>query len=342
VAARCLGYLGQTLLQNNDGEGALKYLKAGLTSLLAAEHPSPTEVAGALSMIGHGEYLQGRNDLAVQYYERSLAEMARSGRDHDPLAAIILSHFGIVSSNAGDPRHALELYDRVRGIFAQNGIDANTHPTYSYNRARTLEQVGRYRDARELYTTCAAASDAQHAPLARVYCLLGLASTSRELGEVSAAAAYLNEATTLAGTPLAPDYPAAPRMQIIRGLIAIKQDRLQDARVCFDSVINNSKAAHINGDALRARAELNLREGRLPEAETDARRMLTLAQEAQGSLPHSDRTGIAWLVLGDVLAKKGDMAGANKAFAAAVDNMSVTVDAGHPGLLRAQKLVHAL
>ncbi len=338
-SARCLGYLGQTLLQNNDGEQALQYLKAGLQSLMQVEHPSPPEVASALAMIGHGEYLQGRNDIAVQYYEKSMAEMARSGRDHEWLAATILGHWGIVASNAGDPRHAIELYDRVQSIYAQNGINANSRPTYSYNRARTLEQVGRFREAQELYSTCASASDAQHAPLARVYCLLGLASASRELGDLNAAVGYLNEASTLAGTPLAPDYPAAPRMQIIRGRIAMKQGRLQEARACFDSVIENSKAAHINGDALRARAELNLQEGKLPAAEADARRMLTLAQEAQGSLPHSDRTGIAWLVLGEVLTKEGNTADARKAFTAAVDNMSDTVDPAHPSLVQARALL---
>jgi tetratricopeptide (TPR) repeat protein len=172
-----------------------------------------------------------------------------------------------------------------------------------------------------------------------VYCLLGLASASRELGDLSAAVGYLNEASTLAGTPLAPDYPAAPRMQIIRGRIAMKQGRLQEARACFDSVIENSKAAHINGDALRARAELNLQEGKLPAAEADARRMLTLAQEAQGSLPHSDRTGIAWLVLGEVLTKGGNTAGARKAFNAAIDNMSDTVDPAHPSLVQARAVL---
>jgi len=338
-SARCLGYLGQTLLQNNDGEQALQYLKGGLQSLMQVEHPSPPEVASALAMIGHGEYLQGRNDIAVQYYEKSMAEMARSGRDHEWLAATILGHWGIVASNAGDPRHAIELYDRVQSIYAQNGINANSRPTYSYNRARTLEQVGRFHEAQELYSTCASASDAQHAPLARVYCLLGLASASRELGDLNAAVGYLNEASTLAGTPLAPDYPAAPRMQIIRGRIAMKQGRLQEARACFDSVIENSKAAHINGDALRARAELNLQEGKLRAAEADARRMLTLAQEAQGSLPHSDRTGIAWLVLGEVLTKEGNTADARKAFTVAVDNMSDTVDPAHPSLVQARALL---
>jgi hypothetical protein len=60
LAARCLGYMGQTLLQNNDGEEALKYLKLGLDELRKEDHPSAQQLATALSMIGHGEYLQGQ------------------------------------------------------------------------------------------------------------------------------------------------------------------------------------------------------------------------------------------------------------------------------------------
>jgi hypothetical protein len=74
----------------------------------------------------------------------------------------------------------------------------------------------------------------------------------------------------------------------------------------------------------------------LEAAEKDARQTLALAQEAQGGLPHSDRTGLAWLILGEVLEKRGDAAGAAEAFDAAVENLSHTVDADHPMLLRAR------
>ncbi len=47
----------------------------------------------------------------------------------------------------------------------------------------------------------------------------------------------------------------------------------------------------------------------------------------------------AWLVLGEVLTQEGDQAGARKAFTAAVDNMSDTVDPSHPGLTRARELL---
>jgi hypothetical protein len=92
--------------------------------------------------------------------------------------------------------------------------------------------------------------------------------------------------------------------------------------------------------ALVPRAQLNLTEGRLTEAEADARRALTLAQNAQGGVPYSNRTGLSWLVLGRVLAKKGDRAGSSQALRAALENLSNTVDADHPMLLLARQLAH--
>jgi hypothetical protein len=66
--------------------------------------------------------------------------------------------------------------------------------------------------------------------------------------------------------------------------------------------------------------------------------MLKLAQQAQGGLPHSDRTGMAWLMLAQVFAKQGDAAAARNAVQAVLDNLSSTVDDGHPVLLEARQL----
>ncbi len=81
-----------------------------------------------------------------------------------------------------------------------------------------------------------------------------------------------------------------------------------------------------------------MREGKLPAAEADVRRVLSIVQAAQGGIPYSNRTGLAWLMLGRVLAKEGDASHAREAFAAAVSNLSNTVDADHPMLMQARLL----
>jgi hypothetical protein len=75
-----------------------------------------------------------------------------------------------------------------------------------------------------------------------------------------------------------------------------------------------------------------------PNALELARRALELAQTAQGSAPYSNRTGLAWLMLGRILKAKGDEVGGRQALQAAVDNLSNTVDADNPQLLLARHL----
>jgi hypothetical protein len=65
---------------------------------------------------------------------------------------------------------------------------------------------------------------------------------------------------------------------------------------------------------------------------------LSLAQNAQGGVAYSNRTGLSWLILGRVLAKKGDTAGSRQALRSALEHLANTVDANHPMLLLAHQL----
>jgi hypothetical protein len=55
-------------------------------------------------------------------------------------------------------------------------------------------------------------------------------------------------------------------------------------------------------------------------------------------LPYSQRAGRASLLLGRALQRLGKSAEANEAFAAAVSNLSNTVDESHPALIEAREL----
>jgi eukaryotic-like serine/threonine-protein kinase len=90
--------------------------------------------------------------------------------------------------------------------------------------------------------------------------------------------------------------------------------------------------------ALLIRGELNLEENKLPAALEDARRALTLAQQARGGAPYSSRVGQASLLIARVLGRQGNSAQAKQAAQTAVDNLSRTVDAGHPWLKEARHL----
>ena len=334
----CLDYLTQTSLQGSDVQNALKYGRLALQRLPEAGHPSPMVQAGLLANIGYAEHLDGHNDRANKYYAQSLALFARAGRDHGSEAVSTRNGWALVVQGAGNPKQALELYEQILHLIAQYHLDPAPRPSILYNRARTLEFLGRLREARAGYTECAALAEDAHTPMPRVYCLLGLASVSQAEGDLAAAERFLAAASAIAGDPIPPGFPAAARLQTLRGVIAMSEGHLAQARASLDAVTANSKTAQVTHEALRTRAELNLREGKLAAAEADARQALAVAEQAQGGLPYSDRTGLAWMVLGQVLATRGEAPGAAKAFQAALENLSHTVDPDHPMLLRAQLL----
>ena len=118
----------------------------------------------------------------------------------------------------------------------------------------------------------------------------------------------------------------------------MRQGRLAAARTDLDAAISTGTNLYWKGRALLIRSQTNLTDNRLEAAAADARLALSMAQSAQGSTPYSNRTGLAWLMLGRVLAKRGNGNDARSAFLSAVDNLSNTVDADHPQLVLARQL----
>lgn len=335
-AAECLSYRSTVAQIESDADGAVKYGKLALQRLQAAPSPSAVMEAEILAAIGDGERLAGHSAVAEEYFRQSLQQYARAGRAHGPDATAIRNNLAVVYDATGTPRHALELYDDILGTAAQT--DPSALPVVIVgNRARALELIGRFEQSRDGYNRCIELSVKGELPQMHLHCLTGLAWVNRELGDVKLSDRALHEACELAKT-LSPVGPHQVALNVARGRIALANNQLAKARASLDAVLRDGNTVFFQMAALVPLAELNLLEGRLAEAEADARRALSLAENAQGGVPYSNRTGLSWLVLGRVLAMKGDVAGSQEALRAALDNLSNTVDADHPLLLLAREL----
>jgi serine/threonine-protein kinase len=334
-AAECLNHLSQLAADDGDAANALKYANLALQRLHQTGQPLPAQEAQLLADLAYAEYLSGHNAVAGRVYEQALAQITRVGRDHGIDAIAILNNWALVLSGAGDPKRALELNDQALRISAQNGPDAPL-PSVLYNRGRFLESAGRYRESRETFLQCLAQPGSKETPATNLGCLIGLASVSYELGDRASANNSVASATALMSASAPPG--AEARLRSVRGSIALAEGRLEQARADLDAAIAECKNTFYLMNFLRTRAELNLSANKLAEAEADARRSLSLALASQGGIPHSNNTGLASLILGRVLIKRADVAGARSAFAAAVENLSNTVAADHPMLLLARRL----
>jgi serine/threonine protein kinase len=277
-----------------------------------AVNPSAAVEAGILAAIGDGE--------------------------RGPDATVIRNNLAIVYDATGNPKHALQLYDGILQMAAQTDPAALPALVILSNRARALELIGRYGESRDAYNRCIQLALKGELANMRLHCLTGLAWVARELDDVELADRCLREASELART-LVPGSELIT-LKIARGRIALANNQLAEARANLNAAIADGNTVFYQMSALVPRAELNLNEGRLAEAEADARRALSLAENAQGGVAYSNRTGLSWLVLGRVLAKKGDTDGARQALRSALEHLSNTVDADHPMLLLARQLAH--
>ena len=321
-------------LQGDDPVKALQVGNLALARLYEAAPPAPGTAAVFLANLGFAAFLNSRNDLAEQYYERALAQYKRSGRDRGPVALSVRHNWAMVSDGAGNPKRGLELYDELVRIGAEQEPN-EPRPILLYNRARELENLGRFSESRETYQKCLAHAERTQAPLNKINCFVGLGTLAHELGDFVSAERYADSLAEVIGA--SPPPGARGKLQYLRGQIALAKGRLEEARRNLDTLLAENNNVYTTMAVLRTRAELNLTEGKMAAAEADARRALSLAQAAQGRMPHSNRSGLAYLILGRVLAKQGRAAQANSAFHAAAEHLSSTVDADHPMLVLARQ-----
>jgi serine/threonine protein kinase len=338
-SAMCLIELSRIAQASGDGPNALKYGELALQRLRqGTPHPPVALEADYLADIGDAQYLSGQNDAAGRFYAQSLAKLTRAGLDRALDSLAIRNNWALVSSGAGNPRLALELLDETLRLAAENEPDAPPEPTFLYNRATLLEDLGRYRESRDAYLRCAAESGRMGVAGSTARCFAGLASVSHELADQVSASTYLAAAAANIDPGASPNSTALIRLRTVKGSIALTAGHLQEARADLDAAIATSKHVYRTMRAVLIRAEVNLNDGMVAAAEVDARGVLGFARTAQGSAPYSNFTGLSWLMLGRVLKREGDLVGARKAFQAAIENLSNTVDADHPKLLLARQL----
>ncbi|MBS0420371.1 MAG: protein kinase [Proteobacteria bacterium] len=336
--AECLTYRSTVAQLESDPPGAIRYAREALERLRAAPSASAAMEAGILGAIADAERFSGHIAAAEDYFRQSLQQYSRSGREYGPDATLIRNNLALAYDATGNPKHALQLFNEILDSAARHQAGALPIAMVA-NRARTLELIGRFDEAKSGYDHCIELSVRGEQPIMRLLCLAGMAWLLRETGDIKAAEHYLREAGELARTATPAAGPHQTLLKIARGRIALANNQLSTARTCLDAALAEGNTVFFQMTALIPRSELNLREGQLVEAEADARKALSLAQSAQGGVPRSYRTGLAWFALGKVLAKRGDAAAARQAWLAAVDHLSNTVDPDHPLLLLARQLL---
>jgi len=339
TASFCLNSIANVSLRAGDADGTLRYGLQALERFRSGAHSSPADEAELLGTIGYGYRLSRDNAQANRYYGLALQKYIEVGREHSPNALMMLNNWGLVSTSSGVPKRALEIYERILGILEARDPDGSPPPALIFNRARALEGIGRFAEAKAGYEQSLQLGRQTNNVAAEGLALAALAGVSEQIGDRSAAVRYLRELDERLGESISSYAAMAARRDIVQGRLAAAEGDFGRARALFDAVLGAGKNSVWKDEVLLNKAEAELLAGDATAALVTARAALDGAVSRRGGLPYSHNAGRAWLVIGRALRAKGELAPAHDAFASATDQLANTVDAVHPALVRARELL---
>lgn len=336
--ADCLRDRSIIAMHLDDREGALRYATDALAVLKTTPLASKSHLANYTALLAQGLYGMGHNREAFSTFAEALEMYAELGLGRGENAITTRNNLAVAYQNAGVPLRALPIFEENLALMAER--TATPHPVFMINRAQSLEFIGRFAAAHAAYQAGLDA-DAGHDRNSRVTFLLGLANTSRRLGELTAAAKYLDLAAGVLGPSESESSFLSIKLAVARGMLDIAGGNPAEAQAQFTRAALSPHGLTTPLDIDLGKAEVHLLAGDANTAVQDARAALDKATALRGDLPWSFRTGLAALMLGRALDQLGDHLKAREAFATAVQHLSNTVAADHPDLLRARSLLRA-
>jgi tetratricopeptide (TPR) repeat protein len=338
-AAYCLLY--RTYVANDlDPSSSLQYAQQALERFHAAQNVDAVDEGLFLEAMARSLYLNGSNSEADRYYALALRHYTQLGRENTPNAITIRSNWALMINKSGAPKRALELTDQILASIAQRNPASRPPSFVVANRARALEAIGRYGEARAAYELELRLARQSQDAAGQVHSLSGLASVAERLGDRAAAVRYLEEWDAMVRSTEPANSPRWAGMDVMRGRLDLADGNVEAARAHFDKALAKATAL-IRVDAQLGRAEAELRTGDATAAASDAQHALDDATSLQGGLPYSNFTGLAWLMLGRAQQQLGNVDRAGQAFESAIVQLSNTVDADHPALVEARRMAEA-
>lgn len=340
VAAQCLQTRAVLAQEAIDPPNALRYAEAALQRLRDAGVNAPLQEATLLSDIGFALHLAGRNGEADAAYERALEQLRTIGRDEGSESIRMRINRGIVRYAMSDFQGGLALFRQAIATYERRG-EAEVPPLLWGNTAFGLEQLGRHAEALQAYERTYEAAGRSGYVGGQAFARAGRASVQVALGQLDAARASLADAAALQ-KDLPPAHAARMRQQITQARLDAARGKGDAALAGYSRVLEllaaQGAATPAQANVLRLRSELLLQRGDHVRAGEDASAALHLARRLQGTNPHSDLTGLAWLAYGRARAAGGDATGAHEAYTQAHLELQATLGADHPDTRAAAQL----
>ncbi len=276
----------------------------------AAAEPLALEAATLLEKAGRprdrfashrvlGQLYWRRSDfeLAESHQRAALALAEEEGTPHERGHALIDVANTLLPRGSDFVEATLALYERAAALFATEN-DPNALARVLMNRSVLEHRLGRTDEALRDVGRALDAAERSRSPVWIGYCLVNLAQWQAELGRTDVATRMIDRAErTLAPTG---DRLAQQQVQMIRGLIAEKDGRFDDAETRYLESLENARWMGLKGEI----AEMLFRRAHLAWLRGDRGRARDLLDEAR-------RAGLATL--------RTDLTGDARALSAALE-----------------------
>jgi len=346
-AVGCLQLRGTVASASGDAAGALRFATRALDSFDASGRTNAHDRAQLMVDLAYAHSQNGQPAQADARFREARDQFERLGRAESPFALSLHASWGVALADAGQPRAALEQFDRAAQIAARRSPDGAVPQVLNGNRGNVLRALGRYDAALEAHQRALAQARQDGNPSTLLQSLAGSALDLLRLQRVDAAAALVQEAEALLQQGnQAPAGSAVLSLRNAQATLWRAQSRWRDADNTLAAMQTSyeqrrARSAGLVG-VLVDRAKVALSERREADALRFAQRALSIAEGNRGDLPNSASSGEAWLALARARHAAGDAAAAREACGQAVRHLAATLDDAHPSLADARALAAIL
>lgn len=342
----CLSRGNEIAMDHGDPELAIRRTQAAIQVLSSAPFDHRLADLRARAALAEAFREAGRYREAIATFELVWPRLVAEGRDDTATAGTWLNNWGMALGQLGRPLEAEGLLRKSMEIHRAGASDAALSPMLMTNYAQQLLELGRVDDAQSYAERALQIAARAGDEVIVNQTLLRLARIYRAQHHDARSLAVLDQVEPRLHKAVPPGHYAFASLASERSQTLQQEGDLPRALDLANTAIRILDDANAQGKAgeqylpnmLRRRAAIEADAGQAQDAESDARRALTLllAQAQPGEF--SLFAGQAYLTLARCLNAQGHRAEARDMATHAADQLEKAVGADHPDTRAAREL----
>lgn len=342
----CLLRAGDVAEARGDAQNRLELVQSALRVSQASSLRSEVQESQLLMEIASAYTSVGRYQEASSAYSKAAAQLTALGRDDTQTAATLYNNWGITLTLAGQPLESEQVFRRAIEISSAGQNEESVAPMLLVNYARSLRELYRLEEAAAYAERGCTKARSAGAQVVLNQCLLLQAMIHTDRGEALRAQAVLAEVEPRLQQFLPAGHVGFGALASNRALLAQLKGELDSALAFSNEAVTIAEALNKGGKAgadylpvfLTRRATVELALNQFEQAETDARRALSLAKEKSQAPAFSSKVGRAQLALAQALAGLGKREQARDAARTAQGELDKALGPAHPESRQARQL----